>query len=96
MGPGCSRILERVLGFFRTVDAVLRGKAVETVACEIEELENIFGLLVLGAFVGIPSPPVHISMDLLPLMERERRIMLEKTSTAHDPLGELFSVFDIS
>ena len=89
-------ITENIFGALKTVDAVLRGRAVETVASEIEELENIFGLLVLGAFVGIPSPPIHISMDLLPLMEKEMRIMLEKVSTAHDPLGELFSVFDIS
>jgi hypothetical protein len=49
----------------------------------------------LGAFIGIPAPPVHITMDLLPLMDRELNIMLEKVSTAHDPLGDLFSVLEI-
>jgi hypothetical protein len=34
-------------------------------------------------------------MELLPLMEKEFGIMLEKVSTAHDPLGELFSVLGI-
>jgi len=50
---------------------------------------------VLGAFIGIPSPPIHITMALLPVMENELEIMLEKVSTAHDPLGDLFSVLDI-
>ena len=73
----------------------MRSRAVETVEYEINELDNIFGILVLGAFIGIPAPPVHITMDLLPLMDRELNIMLEKVSTAHDPLGDLFSVLEI-
>jgi hypothetical protein len=34
-------------------------------------------------------------MDLLPLMDRELNTMLDKVSTAHDPLGDLFSVLEI-
>jgi hypothetical protein len=34
-------------------------------------------------------------MALLPEMEKELGIMLEKVSTAHDPLGDLFSVLGI-
>lgn len=73
----------------------MRNRAVETVEYELDELDNIFGILVLGAFIGIPAPPIHITMDLLPLMERELNLMLEKVSTAHDPLGDLFSVLEI-
>lgn len=73
----------------------MRYKAVETIEYEVEELENIFGVLVLGAFIGIPSPPIHITMALLPVMEKEFDIMLDKVTTAHDPLGELFSVLGI-
>ncbi len=87
----CSR-LRRIWG---TMDEVARGKAVETVEYEVEELENIFALLVLGVFVGIPSPPIQITMDLMPEMEHEFAVMLAKVTTAHDPLGELFSVLDI-
>ena len=42
-----------------------------------------------------PSPPIQITMDLVPHMGNEFEIMLEKLSTAHDPLGDLFSVLDI-
>jgi carbon starvation protein CstA len=44
----------------------MRSKAVETIEYEAKELDNIFAILVLGAFIGIPSPPIHITMALLP------------------------------
>ena len=88
-------IKRKIITSFKTTDAVMRNRAVETVEYELDELDNIFGILVLGAFIGIPAPPIHITMDLLPLMERELNLMLEKVSTAHDPLGDLFSVLEI-
>lgn len=95
MPPIISFLKNKVVRYFKSADAVMRHKAVETIEYEVEELENIFGVLVLGAFVGIPSPPIHITMALLPHMEREFEIILDKVSTAHDPLGELFSVLGI-
>jgi hypothetical protein len=90
-----NHIKAKIVSVFKIVDEVARGKAVETIEYEVEELDNIFGILVLGAFIGIPSPPIHITMDLLPDMEREFDIILKKVSTAHDPLGDLFSVLHI-
>jgi hypothetical protein len=89
------QLKEKILSLGKAVDQVMRARAVETVAYEVEELENIFALLVLGAFIGMPSPPMHITMDLMPLMEKDLEIMMDKVSTAHDPLGNLFSVLDI-
>ncbi|MGB5749399.1 MAG: hypothetical protein WBM69_20630 [Desulfobacterales bacterium] len=88
-------IKEKIVSAFNVADEVMRGKAVETIEYEVGELDNIFAILILGAFIGIPSPPIHITMALLPEMEKELEIMLEKVSTAHDPLGDLFSVLDI-
>ena len=85
----------KIVSAFNVADEVMRSKAVETIEYEVGELDNIFAILVLGAFIGIPSPPIHITMELLPEMENEFKIMLEKVSTAHDPLGDLFSVLDI-
>lgn len=76
-------------------DQVARSKAVETIEYEVAELDHIFGIIVLGAFVGIASPPLQVTLELLPVMEKELSIMLDKVSTAHDPLGDLFSVFSI-
>ena len=85
----------KIVSAFNVADGVMRSKAVETIEYEVGELDNIFAILVLGAFIGIPSPPIHITMALLPEMEKDFEIMLEKVSTAHDPLGDLFSVLDI-
>ncbi|MBU2647085.1 hypothetical protein KKI24_20420 [bacterium] len=83
------------LSVWETADQVARGKAVDTIERELEELEHIFGLLVLGSFVGLPSPPMQISLDLMPHMEKELILMLKKVDTASEPLSQLFSVFDI-
>lgn len=88
-------IKNRMQSLWQSADAVMRGKAVEAIEYEIDELVNIFGILVLGTFIGIPAPPVHVSMELLPLMSEELEVMLDRIMTAHDPLGDLFSVFSI-
>lgn len=83
------------MDFKRTMAHVQREKATELLEWETKEMENIFALLVLGAFVGIPTPPIQITLSLLPMMESDLALMLDKVQTAHDPLGELFSVLDI-
>ena len=88
-------IKNKFISVFKTTDIVMRNRAVETIEYELDELDNIFGILVLGALIGIPSPPIHITMELLPLMNRELNLMLEKVSTAQDPLSDLFSVLQI-
>jgi hypothetical protein len=89
------KLKDKIISFWEIADEVARGKAVNTIEVEVEELENIFGLLVLGSFIGFPSPPMQISLDLMPLMEKELILMLEKVDTAHEPIAQLFSVLDI-
>lgn len=89
------KIRSKILAYWRTAEQVARTKAVATIEYEAEELQNIFGILVFGAFIGIASPPIQITLELLPLMESELDTMLDKVSTAHDPLGDLFSVLGI-
>jgi len=88
-------IMCKIKDVCRAGDEMARSRAVETIENELEEMENIFGLLVLGSFVGIPSPPMQISLDLMPYMEKELLLMMEKVDTASQPLSQLFSVFDI-
>jgi len=95
MIPVLNYIKDKIISASKATDEVMRGRAVEIIEYEVEELENIFAVLVLGAFIGIPSPPIHITMELFPEMEKDLEIMLEKVSTAHDPLGDLFSVLNI-
>ncbi|RLB88682.1 MAG: hypothetical protein DRH26_13105 [Deltaproteobacteria bacterium] len=89
------KIKNCLAGIWQVADEVARDKAVGTIEAEKEELDYIFAVLVQGTFIGMPSPPVHISMDLLPLMEKDLILLLERVDTANEPLSRLFSVFDI-
>ena len=88
-------IKARATALWHLAGRTVRGRAADTLDHEVGELTHIFALLVLGVFVGLPSPPVQITLELMPLMEAELRLMLSKVSVAHDPLGELFSVLGI-
>jgi hypothetical protein len=88
-------IKDKLLDVWQTARIVSRGMAVERVEFEVEELDHIFGILVLGSFVGLPSPPMQLSLDLMPLMEDELILMTEKVDTAHEPISDLFSELDI-
>jgi hypothetical protein len=90
-----ARIKEMIVETWQVGDRIGRSKAVEVIEGEVEEMENIFGLLVLGSFVGMPSPPMQISLDLMPYMEKELILMLEKVDTASEPISQLFSIFNI-
>jgi len=79
---------------YQFADEVHRTRATERLEWETRELENIFSLLTLGAFVGMQAPPMHISLELLPDMEEELTIMTNRVCTASDPLADLFSMFD--
>lgn len=90
-----SRLKNWLIESWKIADQVARGKAVESIEMELEELEHIFGVLVMGSFIGLPSPPMQISLDLMPFMEDELVLMLEKVDTANEPLSRLFSAFEI-
>jgi hypothetical protein len=80
---------------FNTFAQVNREKATEMLDFELKELENIFALLILGGFVGLPSPPSPIAVELLPYMERELIILLSRSDLSQDPLGVLESMLQI-
>ena len=85
----------KIVRFWQTADQVARHKAVDAIEYELDELNNIFAILILGTFIGVPSPPIHVTMAMMPEMVEEFEIMFERVQTAHDPLGDLFSIFGI-
>lgn len=87
-------IKNKITSFLKISDEVTRGRIAENMENEVVEMENIFGVLVLGSFIGMPSPPMQISLDLMPLMEKELILMLEKVDTASQPISQLFSVLN--
>lgn len=87
-----SKIKNEIIGFCRGLAQVNRENATKIIEYELEEMEHIFTLLLFGSFTGMPSPPVHVTLDLLPLMEKELELMFNKVATAHDALGEITAV----
>ena len=82
--------LSEVLG------GMLRGMSVDYVMVELRELENVFALLLLGSFIGLPSPPTPISLRLLPYMARELLIMQKLSSRLDDMLAEMAGIFEVT
>ncbi len=80
----------------RQLDLFFRSRATQTLEWEAAELENIFTLLTLGQWVGLPSPPPGISLQLLPDMEAMLVRMLQRDDLARSPLSQLFSVLEVS
>jgi hypothetical protein len=89
------KVWKNLAEVWRVADGVARGKAVEITEYETEEMGHVFSIIVLGSFIGLPSPPMQISLDLMPLMEKDLILMIEKVDTAHEPISDLFSVLDI-
>jgi len=79
----------------RIFTQVNREKATSILEFETHELENIFALLVLGSFAGLPSPPSPIAVELLPYMERELLMLLSRTDLAQDPIGALAGMLEV-
>ncbi|WP_457568970.1 hypothetical protein [Desulfurobacterium sp.] len=76
-------------------DSIGRDSAVNVVESEVDELEKIFSLLLLGELVGYPGSPSHIYIQMLPVSEKLLITLGNAVTEAEDPLGKLFSVFDI-
>ena len=90
------RILEDIRSFLHGVEESLREQSTEYIEFELRELENVFALLLMGSFVGLPSPPSTLTMRLLPLMTRELYVMQRRAEEMDDILGELAGLFDIT
>lgn len=86
-----NRLWDKAREIFKDLQLINRNKATDLLAFEVMEMENIFTLLLFGSFTGMPSPPVHITLQLLPLMEKELKLMLNRISVAHDALSEIVS-----
>jgi hypothetical protein len=87
--------LSKVRGFFSIMNRAHRDNAVELTEFEARELENVFVLILMGSFMGMPSPPSSLSIELLPYMEHELRVLNRKAERSSDALAEVSSILDI-
>ncbi|ABU82501.1 hypothetical protein [Ignicoccus hospitalis] len=78
----------RLLKFIaETINDLLKLKATEYIEAELEELEHIFALIALGFLVGYPVVPPSLSLKLMPYMEKELLIMIDRAERLDDQLG---------
>lgn len=75
---------------------VQRSRASELTRYQVKELENIFVLLLLGSFTGIPSPPAFVAIELFPLLKRELKVLLSRARDSSDALAEIAALLDIA
>lgn len=92
MGFAGFTYLRRIL---ECLEASQRESAASLTVMEMEELENIFSLLLLGSFVGLPSPPTFVAVELLPFMEKELHILNRRAKDANDMLAEMCGTLGI-
>lgn len=95
MGRG-SKFKEKIGKLMEMIGGIFKAKSTEYVYVELRELENIFTLILLGSFVGLPSPPTSISLRLLPYMAREVIISSSVSRRLDDMLGEMAGLFEIT
>ncbi len=90
-----AKILTWLKEVWQAFDKAAKAKSTDVLEYEVAELQNVFALVVVGSFVGLPSPPMQITLDLLPYMDEELVILMNKISTANSPISDLVSIFDV-
>lgn len=88
-------ILDFFKRLFADIDASHRERAAALTEVEVKELENIFALLLLGSFIGLPSPPSFLSIELLPFMKRELTVLISRARDEGDMLAEMVGTIGI-
>ncbi|AIU70640.1 hypothetical protein TEU_10020 [Thermococcus eurythermalis] len=88
--------VENLKAFLRGFFGAFKHSSTEYLEFELRELENVFALILMGEFVGIPSPPTTLVIRLLPHMTRELYVMQRRVVDMDDILGELAGMFEIT
>jgi len=87
-----SRTGREIRGFFLGLAEANRDKATAQIEYEVREMEHMFTLMIFGDAVGLPSPPLSVTMELLPLMTDDfERMVLRATQTGNG-LSEIASI----
>jgi len=92
MGVSLLRYCRQIISDMGTAQ---RENLVALTRLEVQELENIFALLLLGSFVGLPAPPGFLAVELLPFMEREIQVLHRRAEDAGDMLAEIAGTLGI-
>lgn len=84
---------------FNNLLSILKGIVngpVKLTEYELEELENIFAILIYPNIAGFPIVPTYISMHLLPYIEKEIIVALNKIVYNDDQFVKWLSSLDVT
>jgi hypothetical protein len=91
--------MKRLLYFlkksFDVFEKAMKEDSTSFIRKQLEEEENIFALITMGIFSGIPSPPTGIVLRILPHMSREISIMIKRSANLDDVFSETMGTFDV-
>ena len=87
--------IDCVISFLRGFLNAFKKGSTEMIEFELRELENIFALVQMGFFIGIPSPPPTVIIRTLPHMAREIYVMTRRVDN-EDALAEMAGIFEIT
>ncbi len=89
------KFFEALKKFLITVEKGMRETSVSLIEHELMEDENVFALITMSMFTGLPSPPTGVILRILPYMEREVQIMTKRSAELDDVFAQTLSHFDI-
>lgn len=89
------KIYTSIVFFMTTVNDAHRIQAAAVTEYELRELENLFVLMLMGSFTGIPSPPSVIAAELMPYLTREIEVLNKRAEDAFDAFNEIAGTIGI-
>ncbi len=88
-------IWQKIKDLWRKFDEFNRQNFVEMQQQELAELETVFALLTVGNFIGLPSPPSHVALEIITSLDKEFDILVNSVEKSLDSTGYLLGIFDI-
>jgi hypothetical protein len=89
------KILDVIKKVFHYIGTVNRVKATDMLTFEVNEMENLFAILLFGSFMGLPAPPAAMAIELLPYMEKELRLMVSRADFAKDAICSIMDMLHV-
>jgi len=87
-----SKFVREIRGFFKGLEEANRDKATDQIEYEVKEMEHMFTLMIFGDAVGLPSPPISVTIELLPLMTDDFERMILRATQTGNGLSEIASI----
>jgi hypothetical protein len=85
-------VIKKLVNYISTVNRI---KATDMLIFEVNEMENLFTILLFGSFMGLPAPPAAMAIELLPYMEKELRLMVSRADFAKDAICSIMDLLHV-